>query len=324
MARKRFAKKSYRRSSRRKGYSRSAPSRRRRGYGSAGRSRVGGIKAEVKYATTAAVDPSIATGAGSWAAYNDGLPQVNPVVWRSGGVHIWGTGDAASHVSLAASYSHLLTPVVQGFEGQRRIGLSVSPRQLIVRLTLQASTQYVSTAGDAMEGGFDVQFPADVARMAGGGIAALADQQTKRQIYLRTATRVVIFRDMEPGLVTGSSGPEFTQWSDIFTSGSSVPGVPSTTDFLEIGQVGRYQIVYDNTVNLDADDPQRSLSVSVPLKSKTLRYGSNLPNQVRAGHYFMIMCRESHFPPSDVVPSIPDLTHMTKNFYQARMSFTDA
>ena len=61
------------------------------------------------------------------------------------------------------------------------------------------------------------------------------------------------------------------------------------TDFLRTDNIGRFSVVYDSTVVLDNDDPQKDLQIRVPMP-KVLRYGGSGANQTRSGHYFIMAC----------------------------------
>lgn len=229
-------------------------------------------------------------------------------------------GGSRMRIAQYSTFGQLLTHCSQGFEPQRRIGLALNPRSLVVRVNCTASMR--------------MQTNAPAGGVAGDGEQGLADASTSGQrlndtqsgVFVRTAIRFIVFRNMEPGSYPGAGAAnavnETVTWRDIFQVGANAP--PSVSDFLNPAQVGRYHVVNDFTVNLSADTPQKNLSIRVPV-SKVLRYGGSQANNVRAGHYFIMACAESNigFVEEDLVANGP-LAVPPVILYQHRMAYTDS
>lgn len=213
------------------------------------------------------------------------------------------------------SKSYLLTHCRQGFEEMRRVGLSINPRSFIFRATLTAARlSQLQTAGGYNDGELEAN-TGQLVTGTGGGLQYLTR-------YCRTSIRLVFFRDMEPPLelkppstVVASLEPR--TWADLFAA-SGAQG--STTDFLRTDNIGRFQVVHDTTLDLDSDDPQKSIQIRIPI-AKVLRYGGPEGNQIRSGHYFVVACAEAlslkgDEPNGRLFPPVIA--------YQHRMAFTDS
>lgn len=214
------------------------------------------------------------------------------------------------------SKSYLLTHCRQGFEEMRRVGLAINPRSFIFRATLTAARlSQPKTATGFNDGEVDTNSGQLVTGTGAGAVQYLTH-------YCRTSIRLVFFRDMEPPLEvkavgTAPASVEPRIWSDLFSASGNLG---STTDFLRTDNIGRFQVVHDTTLDLDADDPQKSIQIRIPI-AKVLRYGGPEPNQVRSGHYFVVACAEAlsskHDEPNGrLYPPVIA--------YQHRMAFTDS
>lgn len=67
--------------------------------------------------------------------------------------------------------------------------------------------------------------------------------------YLRTTYRVCIVRDLQV-----NSTATQVNWGDVFSNLDGTAGVHSE---LNIANMGRFRILMDKLVHLDADDPQK-------------------------------------------------------------------
>lgn len=285
---------------------RRAVTRRRRG--------TAGVLAEVKYVNNIPNRDRNAAGA-VW----QGDETVGPMAILFGGA---GGGNGAAqdigpnqgdvanprHVRAFtySSYGYLLTHCEQGFTVSRRVGLAINPRSFIIRLNC--------TAASRMNGVVVGGNGADLESQINGGQGPL------RARFLRTSLRFVVYRDMEP-VYAGLATQENRQWSDLFSSASNNASV---TDFLRTDNIGRFSVVYDSTVVLDNDDPQKDLQIRVPMP-KVLRYGGAGANQTRSGHYFIMACANVLTPvdldvnhpltPAEFLPPAIAMQH--------RMAYTD-
>ena len=69
--------------------------------------------------------------------------------------------------------------------------------------------------------------------------------------YLRTTFRVVIVRDLQ----VNSAASEVT-WNDVFSNLNGTSGVHSE---LNVANMGRFSVLMDKLVYLDADNPQKTM-----------------------------------------------------------------
>lgn len=209
-----------------------------------------------------------------------------------------------------SSYGMLLTHCQQGFSVSRRVGLAINPRSFIIRLNCTAASRKNAIVGGVNPNTYGL----DPENLTSGGMG------TDRARFLRTSLRFVVYRDMEP-VYTGLSTQEVRQWGDLF---SSQTATGSVTDFLRTDNIGRFNVVYDSTVILDNDDPQKDLQIRVPMP-KVLRYGGAVGNQTRSGHYFIMACANI------LSPMVPDADHPMNSAefippavaMQHRMAYTD-
>lgn len=286
------------------------------------------------------------------------------------------SGQGPHFLSCVSTAPELLTGVSQGVHGYQRIGLAVSPKSLVIRGTVMASTAIYGNAFGSNVGSFGELVKKGVPGM---GSYTLADSDgngvsdsssvTFQRTYLPTQFRIVVFRNMEPGTNLGTGGDSMTwrlvKWHHIFdiaamrtavlaSTGANPPLAPaadngtpvqqaSVNDFLSIGNRGRFRIVYDAIVNLNADKPSQSFHVNIPVKGP-LRWGGDsfpysaavaplvgaggmagsTPGFVRAGHYFLMACQQIDVNSIDGTVEInpADLQRGLLNF-AARFSFTD-
>lgn len=228
----------------------------------------------------------------------------------------WNAEAILGQRASMSSKSMLLTHCQQGFTANRRVGLSINPRSFILRAVVTAGALCITKDIIAVNDP-ETQDEGLLGTAAGGN-------SDLRYSYLRTTFRVVIFREMEPVYRGAGSDNEKTStneartWQDLFCTSSAAGS--SVTDFLRTDNIGRFQIVHDSTVDLDADTPQRNLQIRVPI-AKTLRYGGPTGAQIRAGHYFIIACADTAFHriQSHAEKYIPPVC-----YYQHRMAFTDS
>lgn len=206
------------------------------------------------------------------------------------------------------SNGQLLTHCGQGFEAHRRIGLQINPRSFLIRMTLTAACLMTPSANALLD--------SEVYRSNASGQPY---NGTQSGAFIRTTIRIVVYRDNEP--VQGGGGGavnESRTWKDLFNS----QGVPSVNDFLNINNTGKYSVVVDQNVSLDNDSPQRDIQIRVPI-ANALRYGGPFPNDVRAGHYYVMCCCESVIGPESTAVNNENYLP-SAIYYQHRMSYTDS
>lgn len=218
-------------------------------------------------------------------------------------------GGSLLQVWSNSSTARLLTHCAQGVEAFRRIGLAISPRSLLVRLSITAAMKY----GDPNFPNYSDPEVLVSAPNAGDLLPGAIVNGANVGVYVRTSVRIIVFRLMEPGSLVG----ETLGWRQLFQTGTN--NTPSVQDFLRTDTIGQYAVVNDFTTTLDADSPHKNLSIRIPV-SKVLRYGGAEMQNVRSGHYYMMACCEVPVGyvagASSFIPSVIRYNH--------RMAYTDA
>lgn len=136
------------------------------------------------------------------------------------------------------------------------------------------------------------------------------------QKFIRTTFRVVFVRDRMVSL-TGSvpSAPLSPAIDDIFAIGGGL----YTTANLNLGSLGRFQILYDRKFTCDSDDPQRSLTMNVSLNAPC-HFGGAGATDVREGAiYFMVFATTTAIESTTLLARFygPSAT------YNTRLTYTD-
>ena len=104
------------------------------------------------------------------------------------------------------------------------------------------------------------------------------------QKFIRTTFRLVFVRDRMVSLNTSvPAAPHSPGIDDIFQIGGSL----YTTANLNLASLGRFQVLYDRKFTCDSDDPQRSLTVSIPLNAPC-HFGGAGAQDVREGAVYWL------------------------------------
>ena len=106
----------------------------------------------------------------------------------------------------------------------------------------------------------------------------------KGTYYMKTAYRLVLVKDTQANNPTNSVG-----WDDVF--GNAAVGIDGTyfgtADKLDIANMGRFRVIKDIRVTLDADDPLKN--VKMGCSPGAIRYnGSNYGALTDKGFYLVI------------------------------------
>lgn len=97
---------------------------------------------------------------------------------------------------------------------------------------------------------------------SGGSISTAAAPGTTLQKYIRTTFRLLIFRDRMVSLNNAvPAAPVSPSVDDVIESA----GASYVLGNLNVQSLGRYQILYDRKFTTDADDPQRSVTLTIPV-----------------------------------------------------------
>jgi len=107
--------------------------------------------------------------------------------------------------------------------------------------------------------------------------------------YVRTSIRVCIVRDLQV-----NNSTNFIQWSDVFTN----TGASSSTEIEisapnNLANLGRFQILYDKTIQLDGDDPQQAWVYTLNLKNSELRFNgpsTTLSDSLQTKGLYLVTC----------------------------------
>lgn len=220
-----------------------------------------------------------------------------------------GAGSTGRHAWFAAaSQPYLLTYCMGGVAHDQRIGLSIQPRSLQVRMSCSAIVKKI----DEQAAMIDPEWA-----------PFTSDSMVPTAYYIRTRYRIVIFRDKEYSRGNGVTVPT---WATIFqtnpTGGTGTLQV-SANNFMRLEAAGRFQILADRSFILTKDNPMATPSFSINLRGTSLRYESAAMESHRSNHLFLMAFAESmsnDFNPGESF--IP--LHFPHCTYQARMSYTDA
>lgn len=84
-----------------------------------------------------------------------------------------------------------------------------------------------------------------------GGEMVIGHQENVDAAYLRTTIRVAIVKDLQVNSTTTN-----VKWHDVFEGGPNQHGVHSE---LNVDNMGRFFVLWERSLQLDADDPQKTL-----------------------------------------------------------------
>ena len=147
------------------------------------------------------------------------------------------TNPGAVAVSTANTYvQDLFKGLPQGTNATSRIGNVVNVKYVKGNITLTANT--VANASTGYE---NAQFGEGVVEDTAGALTQ----------YLRTTYRVVILRDLQV-----NSAATGVTWGEVFSNLDGTSGVHSE---MNVANMGRFNVLVDKLVHLDADDPQKTM-----------------------------------------------------------------
>lgn len=199
-----------------------------------------------------------------------------------------------------ASEARMMSAVRGGYTATERVGLSIQPRTLQIRFTLNPFTRTAGAAAPDGEVGTD-------------------------NAFMRTRFRVVLFRDREYSASIPTAWPV---WTDIFagTAGTSTSAT-TCSSFMRLDNAGRFQILSDRSYKVDNDDPAGHGALTIPLRGSDFRYSGPGFQDVRSGHVFMIVACETHITipyTAAAEPALPAYPYPPQVTYTSRLSYTDA
>lgn len=153
--------------------------------------------------------------------------------WRY--ANIPGTADPQSYTGTAF-VQDLFKGLPQGTNATSRVGNVIRVKYLKGNITFTAATVKNATASSE-----NAQFGESVIDDSAGDLVQ----------YLRTTVRCVVIRDMQ----VNSQSPQI-EWGTVFSNLNGTSGVYSE---LNVANMGRFKILSDKLIDLDADDPQKTL-----------------------------------------------------------------
>lgn len=197
--------------------------------------------------------------------------------------------------------TQLLTGVPAGYAGDERVGLAISPRQLSVRIGVNAL------------------------RMRRNRPDPEAPSSTGDPQFVRTRYRFLIVSDKE-------FSPQFTGgWAGLVTplnlfaplgDGTMQANYPqySTLAFLRNDLSTRFHIHADRSIIVDRDDPTGEVHININLRGKQLRWYAAGREAVRAGHLYLVPL----FQVDELtVASTTNITYNPTLHVNSRLSYTD-
>lgn len=213
-----------------------------------------------------------------------GQTLLSNIALRSSGVS--SSLDATEYILPVVSGrvpASLLSRIEQGPAVNQRIGNRVLIRRFRANVMLNAAQLIGTKTFDADQlAGINDNF-GQVTESSGNVSAAGAPFVTSQK-YIRTTFRFVILRDRMVSLnASVPAAPIPPSIDDIFEIG----GGAYTLANLNVQSLGRYQLLYDRKFTCDSDDPQRSLSLSVPIGAPAHFGGAGALDIREGGIYFV-------------------------------------
>jgi len=136
-----------------------------------------------------------------------------------------------------AGGTNLLSGIGIGSDAASRIGNKINVKYLQIGMTLQAATGPLDNGGEQENN-----------ETTSAGIPTQ---------YMKTNFRIVLVKDMQ-----ANNNSNLVKWDQVFGSGLGGDdlAVVASNDFLDITNMGRFIIMKDMRITLDADDPLRSVN----------------------------------------------------------------
>lgn len=133
--------------------------------------------------------------------------------------------------------------------------------------------------------------------------------------YMKTIYRLVLVKDMQANNATNTVG-----WSEVFGRGGSGLGDGTyfgAADKLDIPNMGRFRIIKDITVTLDADDPMKN--VRMGCSPGMIRYNSAGYNALTDKGFYLVVAQ-------DVLGTANTISYVIPGVIRCgiRLTFTDS
>lgn len=172
----------------------------------------------------------------------------------------------------------LLKGLPQGTTAEARIGNKINVKYIKGNISLSANTKVLSSTSATEQAN----------KPGGGGEAVTAVYNAASTFrYLRTTYRVAIVRDLQVNSTWTN-----VQWGDVFSLVDGTAGVHSE---LSVNNMGRFRILMDKIIELDSDDPQKTIPFMVRNVGPVRYNGPDVPNLSMAltdnGIYIVWACR---------------------------------
>ena len=158
-----------------------------------------------------------------------------------------GVCSAQNSSNPSGGWQDMLKGVPQGVDTKSRVGNVIDVKYVKGKIMLNANT-----ITNAIASSENAQY----------GEAALDNGGVNLKQFLRTTYRVAIVRDLQVNSVTTG-----ISWDDVFQS--SYAGVSPGNFYgdvmgeLNVANMGRFRVLMDRTVELDADDPQKVINFMI-------------------------------------------------------------
>lgn len=188
--------------------------------------------------------------------------------------------------------NNLVSFLSQGATATTRIGNSVNGKMLELGLTLEAAKSPVNQGGEQVN-------------VEGTVVTA--------QYYMKTGYRIVIVRDTQVNNSTNTCS-----WADVF--GMGVAGSDSlafgANDKLDIPNMGRFKVLSDARMTVDADTPMKN--VQMKCYPGSIRYNSGTSPALTNKGYYVLIAQDVLGGASSIGFVIPGNVRI-----QSRLTFTD-
>lgn len=168
------------------------------------------------------------------------------------------------------SGTNLVSGIVSGTTANSRIGNKVTVKSLDIGIIMEAAKTPAPMNGEIVNN----ETPLNPA-----------------QEYMKTAYRIVLVKDKQVNNNTNN-----ITWDDVFgdqgTDGYETGNIAfASTSKLKVSNMGRFEIVRDIRVQLDGDDPMKTINF-VQYINKNIRFNSNEANALSDVGYYLVVAQD--------------------------------
>lgn len=234
-----------------------------------------------------------------------GLTSLGSIGW-SGTSTTWketSLADATAVGGPSPGAQDLLKGIGQGSTVTTRIGNKITAKCLKIRVTMVAAniTNSSTAAANAQHGESSIDTAAGVLNQ-----------------YLRTTYRVLVVKDTQVNSTDSEITYDMVMETNATGVGTGTPGGIHAEQ--KIANMGRFKVLADKTVNLDADDPMKTIKMNL-YKLGSVRYNGPTGTALTDKGIYVIWAAFT-MGKTDTSFSTPDPT-LSQIVVSSRLCFTD-